>query len=531
MRSLAAKFAVTGSGALLMMSVGAVAFAQDHPDNAGTQILRQVEPPAFPVPAVQPRQEIVVAEPEVLAGPMVSVQGFLFEGNSLFGADRLAGVLQQFVGQELALAELNYAADLIGKFYQERGYFARAVVPAQDVVDGMVRLEIVESRLDGIEIDPSAVGSEDDRLRSYVSGGLQKDEILDLRRIERGALLLNQLPGSSYRTVLRAGSGEGTTSVLLVSEPDAGKRFGVMVDGLGSARAGRERLLLTGNLYPLVAFGDELSITALASRGIQYGRFAYSLPIGTDGFSASVALSGLRYKLLNTPVAIKGDSEAAIVNLRYPLVLQADYSVMVSVEGGYRQFSDRVETAASNRSLVYGSIGFDIGHADQFLGGGDTALGLTVLTGDTVSQGAHARLSGYFQRRQNLDRSNMLSLRVMGQIGSSRLDQSQFLTLNGNSGVAAFSNDEDVSGTSGVLGRATFEHEFAPEMRVSIFYDLGKVYGAPASRPTVLQGVGVGANFQAMSGFTIDASVARPIRAPGVFDNDVKAWVSARVRF
>jgi hemolysin activation/secretion protein len=105
------------------------------------------------------------------------------------------------------------------------------------------------------------------------------------------------------------------------------------------------------------------------------------------------------------------------------------------------------------------------------------------------------------------------------------------MMINGTSGVAAFSNDEDVSGRSGVNGRVTYEHGFAPTLTASVFYDFGKVYGAAANRPTSLRGVGVGASWRPLAGLTIDASVGRPIRAPDAFDNNIKTWVSARLSF
>jgi hemolysin activation/secretion protein len=116
-------------------------------------------------------------------------------------------------------------------------------------------------------------------------------------------------------------------------------------------------------------------------------------------------------------------------------------------------------------------------------------------------------------------------------VASESLDPSQLFMINGTNGVAAFTNDEDVSGRSGVNGRATFEHSFAPALSASVFYDFGKVYGAPANRPTSLRGVGLGASWRPIAGLTIDASVGRPISAPDAFDNSVKTWISARLSF
>ena len=531
MRTVSGKFAVTISAALLALAGAPAAFAQAQPENAGAEVLRRIEPSAIPEQKVKPRTEIKIAEPVETPGAKISVQSFVFDGNHLLSANELALPLKRFIGQQVSLAELNYAADLIGKLYQDRGFFARAVVPAQDVANGTVQIQIVESRLDRVEIDPSATSRHDDRIRAYMSAGLKQGDPLDLRRIERGTLLLNQLPGNSYRTVLRAGSSEGTSSLVLIPEIGLGQHFSAMVDNAGPTRSGKERMLVSASLQPSVAFGDDLALAVLASRGVQYGRVGYSLPIGTDGLSASLAVSGLNYKLLKTPVTIKGNSQAAIAGLRYPLVLLSDHTVQLSLEGGYRRFSDRVATLVTNRSLAYGSAAIDVSRADAFMGGGNSGFGVSVLAGRTSADGGHIRVSGYAQRRQRLTKRDSLSLRAMGQSGSSKLDPSQYLMINGSNGVLAASNDDDVSGRSGLIGRATLEHEFAPALKLSAFYDIGKVSGASANRPKTLQGFGAGAVLQVARTLVIDASVARPINSPTGFNGKMKAWISAKVTF
>lgn len=525
------KFTVTVVGLWLALSSVPEARAQAQPDNAGAQILRQTEPQAAPKQSVKVRPEVTVVEPTKAEGPAIVVSGFSFDGNNVFKADVLAPVLQRFVGQQLTLAELQYAADLIGKYYQEQNYVARAVVPEQDVVGGIVRIQIVESRLDKVEIDASVGGSDHERMQAFVAAGLKSGDNLNLGRIERGTLLLNQLPGTDYQTVLRAGSSDGTSSVVVVPGLDPAQSFNVVVDGAGSARSGQERIMLSASAHPLAMFGDELALTALASRGVLYGRAGYSLPIGSEGLSANLALSGLRYSLLNTPIEIKGASASAIFGLRYPLVLQFDHAVMLSVEGGYRAFSDRVVTLTTKRSLIFGSASIDVTSADKLLAGGTSAVGLSILSGRTASQGNHVRLSGYINRRQNFTKRDAITWRVSGQVASEKLDPSQLIMINGSSGVAAFSNDDDVSGRSGVNGGVRYEHNFAPTLTASVFYDFGKVYGAAANRPTSLRGVGVGASWRPLAGLTIEASAGRPIRTPDAFDNSIKTWVSARLSF
>jgi hemolysin activation/secretion protein len=530
MHGVLKKFTVTTVGLLLTFVSVSEARAQ-QPDNAGAQILRQTEPQAIPQQSVKVRPQVTVVEPMKAEGPSIAVKGFSFDGNQLFKAEALAPVVQRFVGQGLTLAELQYAADLIGKYYQDQSYVARVVVPEQDVVGGIVRIQILESRLDKVEIDASVGGSDHERMQAFVGAGLKSGDNLNLRRIERGTLLLNQLPGTDFQTVLRAGSSDGTSSVVVVPALDPSQSYSIIVDRAGSSRSGQERVIVNASAYPIATFGDEFSLTALASRGVQYGRAGYSLPIGSDGLSANLALSGLRYSLLNSPVKLKGHSAAAIFGLRYPALLQFDQAVILSFEGGYRTFSDSVVSLTTKRNLIYGSAAIDVTSADKLLAGGSSAFGINVLAGRTAAQGSHVRLLAYINRRQNFTKRDAIILRVSGQVASEKLDPSQLMMINGTNGVAAFSNDEDVSGRSGVNGRVTFEHSFARAISASVFYDFGKVYGASANRPTTLRGVGLGATWRPTAGLAIDASVGRPISPPDAFNNSTKTWVSARLSF
>ena len=51
------------------------------------------------------------------------------------------------------LSQLHAAAARIGDFYQEKGYvLARAFLPAQEIQDGTVRIEVLEGRYGRIEL-------------------------------------------------------------------------------------------------------------------------------------------------------------------------------------------------------------------------------------------------------------------------------------------------------------------------------------------------------------------------------------------
>lgn len=513
-------------------SISFPAHAQEQGGAAtGARLLRQSEQKSEVLQDVRPREEVEVQQPTEISGSEVLVTKFSFSGNTLFSDALLLEPLNRFIGEKLAIADLRYAADLVAKYYQDRGFLARAALAPQDIIDGEVRIDLIEGRLEEVAVEGVADEKKGRRLSDIARGGVLDGEELDLRSIERGVLLLNRLPGQSYRSVLRAGLAEGASAVILVPGEMTSSRHSLTLDSNGSARAGQERITATASFYPVASFGDEISVAVLASRGVQYGRAAYSLPIGTNGLSGNIAVSALRYDLLGTPLDIQGDSQAIVGGINYPLVLQYDKSVLLSFEASYRRFSDRVESVSTDRSLASTAASVDVNVADKILGSGTFASGISVQLARTLNEATFTKINAYISRRQQIGGSYAFDLRLTGQFASEGVDPSQAFIVNGTSGVLGFSNDDDVSGRSGLLFHAGFERAFGGRLKASAFYDYAKLYGVATNRPTQLQSAGVNASLLALDALSLEATVAMPINAPSQFDEKVRAWVSARIVF
>ena len=210
--------------AVLVAIVPCGALAQVQPD-AG-RIQQELERGRVPGPAPRTPAAPVVEEPvrPALTAPATArflVSGFRITRSAAFTEAELVALLKDFIGKELSLADLQRAADVITRFYRDRGYFvARAYVPAQDIKDGIVEITVLEGRIDRISVKPAG----DTRLRDTVveatlRAALPADGLIREEELERGLLLLNDLPGVDVRSVLSPGAALGTSGVTVeVSE-------------------------------------------------------------------------------------------------------------------------------------------------------------------------------------------------------------------------------------------------------------------------------------------------------------------------
>jgi len=151
------------------------------------------------------------------AAPRFTVNAFTFVGNTVYTERQLKRITERYIDLELNLYDLNRAADSVTQLYRETGYpVARAIIPAQKVENGIVRIEVIEGRISGISI----VGN--DRYSSELIAARARDlpgkQLVTVDRLERSLLLMNDLPGLSARATLAPGAEYGTTDMVIRTE-------------------------------------------------------------------------------------------------------------------------------------------------------------------------------------------------------------------------------------------------------------------------------------------------------------------------
>lgn len=233
-----------GCLSLLLMLPGVAAAALP---NAG-QAMRDLEAtqPALPEPPA-PELDLPAKPPSAPAqapdtsGIRLQVNDFVIVGNQVFSNETLQAELADLKGQELDLNQLRAAAERLTTYYQNQGYMlARAFLPAQDIEDGVVRIEVMEGRYGRIQVN-----NQSRALNSVISGplsSLQSDTAVRSDDLERSLLLLSDLPGVRVKGTLSAGEQRGTTDLLVNAQPGPWASGTLEADNFGGYYTGEYRL-------------------------------------------------------------------------------------------------------------------------------------------------------------------------------------------------------------------------------------------------------------------------------------------------
>ena len=255
--------------------------------------LRRPSEQTLPLPDYQPAPPPVTAPPSALPAPppmatpafpdeRILVRRFAISGNTAFSTAELAQITAPYENRSLSAEELQEVRQQLTLYYIERGYLnSGAILPEQDLREGIVRIEIVEGRLIGIEVDGNTGLRREvieARLAPLLSGPLQ------LQRVQEYMQLLQQNPLIKQLQVEIAPAPRPGQAILrVVVREETPYQVVLNLDNDSPPSVGGEQAQLYLAHLNVSGWGDSLGIrTALTEASDEYV-LVYQRPLNAAG--------------------------------------------------------------------------------------------------------------------------------------------------------------------------------------------------------------------------------------------------------
>jgi hemolysin activation/secretion protein len=510
-----------------------IGYAQTPPDAGSLQqgIERQLQKPRVPMTPSVPTDE---APAEEVRGQKIVVKGFSFVGNTRFTSEQLNAVLQAYLEKPVTFVQLRMAAIEISDFYRQQGWVAKAFLPKQEIKEGIVIIEIIESKFGAMNRQGDDQGHFSfDLAQHYVDAAQPSGELLNQNQIDRALMLIEDLPGVSVVGSLSPGSQRGLTDLNLRLVDEAEIDNELTVHNTASRSTGAVQAVLTSSFNSPSGVGDQIALNLMKSEGMEFARGEYSRPLGFQGVRAKANLSLMRYDVVADDFAaldLTGDSQTLGVGVSYPIV--RGKSSNLYFDAGYQQKDFKNKSAGSvtsdyqvnNLTLTLTGNAFD-----KFGGGGANLANVDVVFGDvdlgTLESSENSELNGSFEklrylvsRQQLINEKFSLYGALNGQLTSDNLDSSEKFFLGGANGVRAYPNNEG-GGSIGHMLNLELRYQAQTNLTVTGFYDWGRVkqnadnnIASPASPNRFdLKGVGLAVLWTGPEGISVKGTFARRI--------------------
>lgn len=482
---------------------------------AQSQVLPAITRPAQPQPTGLPAQAQKIK---------FKLNGVILEGNHIYSTATLSQLYRNELHKTITVAELFNIVQGITNFYRNNGYIlSRAILPPQHVKNGIVHIRVIEGYIGNVTVTGKPYGAS--CLIERFGNRIKACRPLELSRMEKYLLLMNEVPGVSVRAVLAPAKKEvGAADLNLVTQTNSITGY-FSYDNYGTRYIGPQEL--TGNLaFNSIFFaGDATNITITKTpRGgeLTYVDLNYNVPLNDEGVRWLLGRTHAHTHplFILTPVQIDGINNNYYTTVYFPMIRTR--SQTLTLRAGFN-YLDTYVTSLDAQLYTDHVRSIDLGGsynvADSWYGAnlisadyreGLPILGYTsdtnLLTAKTSHPGGRANYAKFMltaSRVQGIKNSPMSFFAlVQGQYTFNPLLSSEQFTFGGSQigrgyDIAELIGDKGVAGSVELRWDQAIGKFFISSVEPYLFYDAGEIWnyqfvgGIPRKQSATSTGVGM----------------------------------------
>lgn len=466
------------------------------------------------------------------------------DGNTVLDSSLIEKTLYPFLGKNKSVDDVEKARQTLEAIYKDKGYPTVLVeIPEQDVVEGLVRLNVVEGSIERLKVTGSRyfyLGKITEKVPALAAGKVPY--MPDVQ--EQVSALSQESSDRQVTPVFRAGSTPGKTEIELKIKDELPLHGGVEINGRNSEYTSRSRVIGSiryDNLWQSFHSASlQYQVSPENPDEVDVWSGTYVLPTGWR--DSRLALYGIGISSntqLGTTIgglSVVGAGSIYGARLMLPLATLNAYSHSLTAGFDYKSFEQGVKTkgqADQNTPISY--AGFQIGYDgswrfDDSVTSLSSAVHFSIRgLGNDEQEFAQKRvgakadylyLTSELKHLQQLPWDLRLAARLGGQISNSPLINNEQFSAGGQQSVRGYYQtqqlgDNGANASFELQSPALEQFEFAKNVRAHAFFDYAHLWIQQALSPSPstyqLAGVGIGFRAQLFKHFASEFDWAYPL--------------------
>lgn len=454
--------------------------------------------PAPAKPAVIRDEVREAPKPAPVGGVQFKLSEVVFGDSAFLTRAELAAIAAPYIGREADFAVLTRMVEEVNALYRARGVVtARAVIAAQKIQNGVVKIDLVEARLAKVTVAGATYTSP-----GYVTDWFapQIGKTLVIGKLEDQIKRFNRGGELQVEAGLRPGASTGQTDMLLTVREPRRYQFRAFAGNEGARSIGEAQVGFDTAVNGPLGLGDRASLYVSRSRGATSGALSYVIPINHLGGRLTETYSEGVTDIVAGPyreLGISGRSKSFQIGLTQPVWRTGGWWFDLGANAGKTRSANQIggldlsRTTILNQSLVASAAGtfpqrtFNLGltvtHAtEESATGQKRSFNLRQLSGTWIeTMGA---------KQFALLRTTMQDTSVVA------LSPSLLFQVGGTGTVRGYEAGV-LSGDRGLMLNLEFHRAVSENVDAYVFGDAGEVRtaGVPHQRA---RSAGLGADFQ-----------------------------------
>ena len=329
--------------------------------------------------------------------PRFEIKSFQVEGNSRLDRVEIDSTLARYTGANKDFSTIRKAMEALEAKYHRQGYTAvQVILPEQELKDGIVRLVIIEKKIQSVKIEGNKYFDEQN-IRNSIPA-MREGELPNFDKISTELKLANEHPAKKINLLLKPGEKESDVEANLKVADEKAWRVALTGDNTGNDETGETRagvLLQHNNLFNLDHLVTLQYVTSpekidkVTILGFGYRIPLYSFGDSLDLYATYSDIDSGTVQAGITDMQISGRGSFFGFKYNQNLTHIGSYEHKLSYGLDYRKYRDNVSVAsdlnmdtditvhpvsltyAGNYQFSRGVAGFNLSAARNIPGGSD----------------------------------------------------------------------------------------------------------------------------------------------------------------
>ena len=500
--------------------------------------LEQISPEDREREPILPQEKpTVIPEPDVEGEDVnIPVSKVEVKGSTVFTEQEFDSITDPLEGKTVKLSQLRNAAKEITLKYLEQGYItSRAIVPQQEIEDGIVEIKVIEGSIGDIQIEGNNRLRENfvrQRLELGADAPVKVDDLEGQLQLLRSNQAIENIEAN-----IQPAPGEGESSLVVEIDEASPWLIGGEINNYDTVATGAEKASLTLGYRNLTGNSD--SLIGIFSKALSTSSWSldasYSLPVNAKDGTLQLRTNIDRNEIVGDEfetLDLEGDSELYEISFRQPLTRTLREEFALSLGFSYQESRDffngvllpgrTIETSTLKFGQDYTkrdvkgvwafrsqfNLGFDSSDENEAL----------LQNGGEQPDDVFVSWLGQAQRLQRINPDNLLIMQADLQFTPSNLSSSEQFVIGGAQSVRGYRQNARL-GENGlrlsIEDRITLikNKDNAPLFQVAPFADLGVVWGDSTedTDDNFLAGIGIGLIAEPIKGLNLRLDYAPPL--------------------
>ncbi|MBV1877709.1 MAG: BamA/TamA family outer membrane protein [Pseudomonadales bacterium] len=473
----------------------------------------------------------------VMAGQLIIIKQIIITGNHVLAPSLLAAITAAYTHREIGYNDLLNLRDEVTLAYVNRGFVTSgAIVPDQDVADGVLEIHIQEGHLGAINISADRFRPEYIQSRLSLNAG----DVVNVKLLETKIRQLQQDFRIDKVALTLVPTEQGNTDVKVQIAEAAAFSLQAGFDNTTSPAVGSDTLRLNLQHANLLGYGDVISFQSVHTPGLAAQELYYTLPVTAHHGQLLIEARNSDSDIVDdlfSGLDIEGASESYSLGFKQPFQLANEDQLILTLKGEFKRaassllgqgfsFSPGADDGETRVAALRFSAGLSrrrlnyIYSLHSTLSVGTKLLDATAHSGDTPdSQFVNWLVQAQWARRFTSTQIELRSRVDLQVTDSSLLGLEQFV-LGGSTSVRGY-RENLLARDAGIT--ASFELRYplyttnTLSLDGAVFLDAGygrNVHRAPAAE--TLTSVGIGFHIQIYQYLNLSIEWAEALQDVGV---------------